>query len=312
MFRVIISALLLTGLLLSFAAVADDDELLNKNESAIPVGRPELILRSGYMANVWVPAGLEPYELDDYGRNLFYVELALNHPLFHLGEMFDIINVPSLRLETNFGYTSESEGYYEVIPDVVRIVPYVRASTWVTMLESFSVRYRVERFDATLINPTPGSDSTLYVTNEMRDIEIGYLSETSNHDLTYEIGYYYSEINWPEVYRISQWFVETPRVKDWGISMHGAYGALHFTGWPTKYGLHTQAVLRVGQVMGLDLRLNIEHPISKDWSIGVQADGSYRYIAGYNHQYADYIHTNDSNPYDTRFRINLYTVFVLI
>jgi hypothetical protein len=282
------------------------------NMPGFPGGRPELVIRGGYTANVWLPADLEPYEVNDYGRHLFYAELALNHPLFQLGEAFDIINVPSLRLETNFGYTSASEGYYQLIPDVIQIVPYVRASSWVTVLESISFRYRVERFDATLVNPTANSDSTLFVTNEMRDIEIGYLGKADVNNFAFELGYYYSEINWPEVYRIEQWNIERPRVREWGVTMHGAYTALHFNGWPGQSNLQTQAVFRIGQSLGADIRLRYERPLGNDWSFGVQADGSIRYILDFNHKYSEYIHTNSGDTFDTRFRINLYTMFVLI
>ncbi|MBZ0265666.1 hypothetical protein K8I28_13465, partial [bacterium] len=74
---------------------AISQELDSEREgSSLFLQRPSLQLRAGFTGSYWNPKGIDPYQLDTYGRTYAYVDVAAMHPLLFLGEGFDLISIP--------------------------------------------------------------------------------------------------------------------------------------------------------------------------------------------------------------------------
>ena len=59
-----------------------------------PAWIPHLELRAGYTGSFWSPKGIEPYQVNTYGRSMAYAELAVVHPLLVVSEALDFIEIP--------------------------------------------------------------------------------------------------------------------------------------------------------------------------------------------------------------------------
>jgi hypothetical protein len=253
---------------------------------------------------------------------MFYAELAIQHPLIIFGRAFDIVEIPRLRIETNFGYSASGGGFTDLIPESIRNNPYLRTSSWLTFFTWFSIRYREERFSATISDPRQWSNntfdsfstSTLQSDNHMRDLEIGLIGSPDGeiHDTMIEMGYFRSVLQWPVVEigfngeDYSYYLVQRD------FTVDGIYASLNTTPIKGVWPMHSQMMVRVGEVYGLDLRFHYEHVLMKDWSVGLELDGSWRIWTGYEDETGTNVEIISNNPRDTRYRLTLYTVLVLL
>ncbi|MBS1260846.1 MAG: hypothetical protein MAG453_00162 [Calditrichaeota bacterium] len=282
-----------------------------------------LELRAGYTGTMWTPKGIEPYEVQTYGRNLLYGELALHHPLLILGRAFDVFDIPRLRVETNFGYSTASGGFQDLIPGAIRRNPYLRTTSWMTFFRWFSFRYRVERFNASVSDPRDwladyGDSPTLRtpgeITNQMRDIEIGVIGSTDGeiHDTMIELGYFHSALQWPIVERAWNGLDDVDFLVQREVSAEGMYLSLNTTPIEGVWPMYSQFIVRWGGAFGLDARFKYEHELIRRWSIGLELDASWRLLNGYEDELDTQVEIKNNNPRDTRYRLTLYTVFVVL
>lgn len=279
---------------------------------------PAVDLRAGYSGTMWTPKNLEPFEVNSYGRNLFYGEVSILHPLAFLGEAFDIFNVPHLRIETNMGYSEESGSLNDLMPSSARENPYWRASGWTTFFDFVSFRYNVEKFDVHLIDARASfgevSDNTFARTeNRIREIEIGIVGSPDGeiHETMVEIGYYRSTMNWPVVkYREEFGKVVTPYITQQEFEVEGLYGALNTDPIPRIWPIRTQFMVRLGNTFGIDLRFNREITIKDRLDVGLALSASWRFIQSGFDEYDDKVEF-DVKPSDTRYKLHLYTKFRL-
>ncbi len=282
-----------------------------------------LELRTGFIGTTWSPQGLDPYVVDTYSRSMMYAELKLAHPLFVVNEAFDFISFPSLRIDSNMGYSSESGDFGEMIPSFIAENPYIRTIAWMTFFEDISFRYRHEKFVVGLqeqpISPIDGAPQKIYhkktVTNSIKDIEIGFIATVDNDSkTTLELGYYRRYMNWP--------FIEDHYSQSMGsnykylnhrsIWMSGAYGAAHLNMSWAPLPIGGQIYLYIGDILGFDLRMKYESKSSKRVTIGFETEISSRMFTNYHDSSIFEKETRTTTPSEMRIRVSFFAKFDLI
>jgi len=312
----------LTNFLPAFALDTPDS---NTKKTPMLGGPFGLEIRVGYTGTMWTPKGLEPYVVNNYGREMFYGELAVIHPLLTLGEAFDIVQIPRLRVETNFGYTRTESAFEEAIPRSLRDNAYLRTTGWFTFWEWFSFRYREERYDVSVSLPgewaydeySGGGDALPIqnVQNHMTDLEMGVIGSLDGriHETMIEIGYYQSAVYWPMVALYenpefgSSYFLQQKE-----ITVQGVYFSLNTRPNPDGWPMHTQLMARVGGALGMEARFRYEHKILQRWFMGLELDASYRIISNYTDENDEQFRISHNNPRDVRYQLTLYSLFVLL
>lgn len=304
-------------------AVPSPREVERDRETSFFGGPFALSLRAGYSGTMWQPEGLGPFDVKSYGRNLLYAEIAIHHPLLIINEALDIVNIPRLRVESNFGYSTQSAGFIDVLPQMIRGNPYLRTTAWMTFWQFFSFRYRSERFDATLTNryelagllETPEIYGTLDMTNKVRDLEIGLIGSTDGeiHDTMIEIGYYHSRFAWPIVQigqdEYTSWYV----LKQADYVVQGLYGGLNTTPIEGIWPMYSQFLVRVGGAFGIDVRFKFEREVLSRLALGIELDGSWRVLQNYETDVEGHVDLSelDDHPRDIRYRLTLYTILTV-
>ncbi len=322
MHRATISLLLVTSLLLPLGVLADDN---GDDKDGFFGGPFTLELRAGYTGTRWTPYGLDPYEVDNYGREMLYAELAIVHPLLIAGEAFDLLQIPRLRIESNLGYSASNSGFEELIPHSIRNNPYIRASGWLTFWEWFSFRFREERFQATIIDPRDfgldehGNPSVIVpfrtISNRMSDLEIGLIGSPGGeiNETMFELGMYFSTMNWPMVINYNQeGFDSFSLLIQEEFEAQGVYAGIITRPIPHVWPVHSQFLLRVGDITGVDARVRFEQELLKSWFLGVQLEASLRSLEGFKNDGQFDYQMRAENPRDVRYMMTLYTVLVLM
>jgi hypothetical protein len=325
MFRMLATLIILIAMNNFLPVYALDSSDSQEKESPLLGGPFRLEIRAGYTGTMWTPKGLEPYVVNNYGRELFYGELAVLHPLLTLGEAFDIVQIPRLRIETNFGYTRTESAFEEAIPRSLRDNAYLRTTGWFTFWEWFSFRYREERYDVSVSRPSDwvydeftgeGSFPSIHnVENRMTDLEMGIIGSPDGrvHETMIEIGYYHSAVLWPMVIQdINPEFGSSIFLTQKEIAVQGIYFALNTQPNPELWPMDTQFMVRIGGALGLDARFQYEHEMLKRWFLGLELDASYRVINNYTDENDEQFIIKDNNPRDVRYRLTLYSLFVLL
>ena len=317
--------LILLGLLFLFPSLLLAQDSDPDQDESVLGGPFRLELRAGYTGTMWTPKGLEPYEVNNYGRKLLYAELAVLHPLLVVGEALDIVRIPRLRVETNFGYTASGGGVQDMSPRALRNNAYLRSTGWLTVWQWFSFRYREEIFDVTIADPRdwildqetiqPGFELSRKVRNRMTDLEIGLIGSPDGEirNTMIEVGYYHSSLSWPMVLQYSdpEWG-NYEILKQQEFTLEGVYFALNTQPIPRVWPMQTQFMLRTGGALGLDARFRYEHQMLSRWFLGLELDASYRIISNYKDENDEEYIIKNNNPRDVRYRMTLYTVFVLL
>ncbi len=282
-----------------------------------------LELRTGFIATTWSPQGLATYEVQTYSRSMLYAELKLAHPFFVMNEAFDIISFPSLRIDSNMGYNSESGEFGEMIPSFIADNPYIRTFAWMTFFEDISFRYRHEKYVVGLQEQQiadDGNPAVMYnetsVTNSIKDLEIGLIGSLDNDFKVtiVELGYFRRDMNWPIVDGSYDAFTRrtTYTMNHRKIWMQGGYAAIHLDLSSTKVPLTGQLYLHTGNFHGVDLRLKYESRSPRRVSFGGEAEASFRRFTEY-HEDSVFDKTSRVNtPTETRLRISVYAKFNLI
>ncbi|MFH0883260.1 MAG: hypothetical protein V2A56_09770, partial [bacterium] len=230
---------------------------------------PHLEVRAGYTGSFWSPRGIEPYQVNTYGRSMAYAELAVVHPLLILSEALDVIEMPSLRIETNMGYSAESGELVEILPDAVRENPYLSGSGWLTFFQFVSLRYRSERFHAAIQDPRAFSEGytgegVYKVENQLRDVEVGLIGSPDGrlHETMIEIGVFRTWMTRPTLTTFNATSgTEYPNLLMFDARYDGVYMALNTAPQPDIWPLETQVMLRLGAMLGVELRLSFDRPV---------------------------------------------------
>ncbi len=274
---------------------------------------PHLEVRAGYTGSFWSPKGIEPYQVNTYGRSMAYAELALVHPLLVFSQALDVIQIPSLRIETNMGYSAESGALVEILPDAVRENPFLAGSGWLTFFQFVSLRYRSERFHATIQDPRAFDISftgkgLLQIENRLRDVEVGLIGSPDGrmHDTMIEVGVFRTWMTRPTLSSFgSSNGSEFPDLLMFEARYDGVYLALNTEPQPDVWPLETQVMLRLGAMLGLDLRLSFDRPLWRSARFGVTGDIAWRTFNFSFDKYGQAVQDN-SNDRDLRMRVTLY------
>lgn len=292
-------------------------------EAPITTGlRPQLVARAGYTGSYWSPHNIEPYEISSYGRKHAYAEVGLLHPLIVFGEAFDLIQVPSFRVETNFGYSSGEASFRELLPDAVLDKPYLRTTTWLTLFKYVTLRYRNERFDATFSDPRtfmagytgPYSYNTVI---RMRDLEVGLIGSPDGqlYDTMVEIGIYRSWMTRPVLggYATddgSGTLVSTlPELMMYEGAYDGVYMGLVTEPIDKVWPIRSQAIIRLGGMLGLEVRLSWDRKVMEKMRVGLEGEWAWH---SYEYSYDEYgVIVEETNSRDVRMRVTLYVWYQL-
>ncbi len=309
--------------------------------------RPSLILSAGYTGAKWNISNLDPYDMASYGRNLAFINLGLHHPLITLGEAFDVIQVPSLTLSTNFGYGDRSSKYVEYIPAMVKEIPYLRTSAWATFFEYTSFRWRSEYYNVNVTNPQgflafgygsrdrgAASHETVDMGCTLRDIEFGLIGSPDGRDhiTMIEVGYFYNYWQRPLAVPDGGIWAE-PSVFHPEFIFQGMYvflnTDLHEGEMPVfvQFGIKAgSGVIRTREVMGhdyflsgealegsmfgLDFRVSMEREIVEDMLVGLAFQGQIRKIDP-TYESGDTVQPTYLRGSDSRLRVQLFSRYVL-
>jgi len=282
-------------------------------------------LKGGYTGNYWSPKGLGPFEVDTYGRSMIFGELAVNHPLLIFGEKYDMISMPRFRVESNFGFDSEDGSIRQVLPSKFSTNPYLKTTTWLTIMEFLSVRFINEKFYAILNDPrywnqdlfNSDTEYVREVKNSISDVEIGILgSPDGEFDQTlWEIGYYRSQMKWPLLRFQPNSTTEFSLAQE-DIGLQGFYLVLNTEPFEPIWPLYSQLKVHLGEILGFDIKLQFEREANKKLRFGVDFDYSWHLMI-YSDEDAERFSTPteklvDEDPRHTRMRVTIYTAFNLI
>lgn len=309
-------------------------------------GTPGVALQAGYTATMWSPRGLSSYEITTYGRNQGFLEARMQHPLLIISEALNFVSIPRLRVETNFGYQERSSDFVEVLPSYVRENPYFNAMGWATLFEFVSLRFRSEQFSVKVADPNTfwidvydrigeefGDFTTEVAELEcvMQEIEIGLIGSPDGyiHPTMYEFGYFHTSMTRPIAFpsgtttipilmhpdiKINGWYFmvnsdPVPGVWPLKSQVGFKFGSGHF--WRSEYEKRGPDVVDYGQgftneldYLSLELRLAYERGIYKNILAGISTQTSVRFISSRSDK--------DVSASDTRYRLNLYTIFTII
>jgi len=312
------------AVIILFAFIAMSITSDSHAESGFLLDGISMDVSGGATVNFWSPKGLGPFKVDTYGRNMAFAELSVNHPLLFVNEALDIIQIPRLRIESNFGYSEQNGSIQELIPSSFRNNPYLKTTSWFTFFEYISIRYRYEKFDATLSDPRywdpdefdPNYEYVRTVQNKIKDLEFGLIGQPEGdfEESAIEIGYYLSEISWP-LYRYNASSIGDFNLTQEKISIQGFYFSLNTKPIENLWPLHTQFMVKTGNSLGWDLRFKFERQVRKKLSLGFDFDYSWRTITYVDEEEARYYSpSNDKvldeeNPRDTRIRMTAYSRF---
>lgn len=280
--------------------------------------KPKLIVQGGGTGSYWAPRGIEPYEVDTYGRQQVYGEIKLLHPLLILSEAFDIVQVPSLRIETNLGYSSGSETFRDLLPDAVIDNPYLRTTSWLTFFRFVTLRYRNERFNALISDPrafSVGYTGPLSYDFAIRlqDLEVGLIGSPDGRlrETMIEFGFYRSWLTRP----ILGPYVDEDQngVIDGvpALLIHeGRYDGFYMglvTEPTEEWPLRSMLLARFGGMFGLDMRLAFDRKVHAGLRAGVEAEVSWRFYQYSYDEYGRIDNLDDTNKSrETRMRATFY------
>ena len=269
---------------------------------------PHLEARAGFSGSFWSPKGIDPYQVNTYGRSMAYAELALVHPLLVFSEALDVVEIPTLRIETNMGYSAQSGALVEILPDAVRENPYLSGSGWLTLFQFISLRYQSEKFRAKIQDPRAFSleytGETIYeIENSLRDVEIGLIGSPDGelHETMIEIGVFRTWLTRPTLTQYDAASgTEFPNLYMFNARYDGVYFALNTEPQPEIWPLETQMMLRLGAILGVELRLSFDRPVWKNARVGVTGDIAWR---SFNYSYDKFGEVVKDNTSDSDFRM---------
>lgn len=278
--------------------------------------KPQLVIQGGATGSFWAPRGIEPYEVDTYGRRQIYGEIKLLHPLLIISEAMDVVEIPSLRVETNLGYSAGSATFRDLLPDAVIDNPYLRTTSWLTLFRFISLRYRNERFDAVLSDPRafsldytgPLSYPTII---RLQDLEVGLIGSPDGEvrETMVEIGVYRSWLTRPVlggyVDANNDGYLDAiPSL----LLLEGRYDGVYMglvTEPTEEWPLRSQILGRLGSMVGLDIRLAFDRKVKAGLRLGVEAEVAWRY---YQYGYDEFgrVDENQTESRETRMRATVY------
>jgi hypothetical protein len=283
-----------------------------------PSTRVELL--GGPSGHLWNLGRLDPYELDGYGRGGVHLEAALMRPLRPLGEAWDIVSLPTLMLETNFGYLEQPGG------DSTFAGRLRRWQLGLTFFDFFSLRYGRDRHDARIVDSRralaqPGQDPDDFIHRydlSIRTLKLGLAGRPERGELSglLEVGFFRAWQEWPiiQVNRAQDpeslegiWIVQR-----WMLG-EGLYGILRINPVPDVWPIETRLETTLGSITTARIVLALEPltlpgrlpPGQAPVALGVRFEGRWRFWQNGFDQ-ADNEIDMPVQPRDTLLRATLY------
>ncbi|MDP8208873.1 MAG: hypothetical protein P9L92_19575 [Candidatus Electryonea clarkiae] len=313
-----------------------NDSIFNNDDAKIAI-------RTGFSGILWKPGGISPYVLDNYGRGFIHLDVSLKKPLWFLGESFDLIDLPHIRFDTNFGTFSQETNAEDLLVSEEKDISYMYSEIEAVFLDFLSARWQSTRFISELSYPghffnsggIPDGSSgynLVKAENLSHDLEFGLIGtiDGEENETTLEAGYYIRMWHYPVSMTVDgggtapQLFVpdfrfggiyliaRTEPIPDlWPIfsqfRISFATGTIRTSTGTDLDRLFRGDDERVFQLTGLGAKFTFEQYVYRKTKGGVSFEADYHFLDG-SYTAGDGF-TYDLSPIETRFKATVYLLF---